>query len=87
MPDCWRKLTDEERRLGHGGMDYIQMHTFFDAVLKGDEMPLDVYDAAMLISMTPLSEQSVAQGGAPQPIPDFTRGRWLRRKKRDVVPM
>ena len=28
--------------------------------------------------VTPLSEQSVAMGGAPVPIPDFTSGRWIR---------
>ena len=87
LPDCWRNLTDEERKLGHGGMDYIQMHTVFDAIIKGREMPLDVYDCASLISITPLSEQSVAHGGLPQAIPDFTRGKWLRRKKSDVMPL
>ena len=40
--------------------------------------PLDVYDTAMLMCVTPLSEQSVAMGGAPVPIPDFTSGRWIR---------
>ncbi len=27
-----------------------------------------------------LSEISIAEGGAPQAIPDFTRGRWYSRK-------
>ena len=87
LPACWRDLTEEEKKLGHGGMDYIQMHTLFDAIIKGREMPLDVYDCASLMAITPLSEQSIAHGGMPQAIPDFTRGKWLRRKKNDVVPL
>ncbi len=87
LPDCWSKLTEEERKLGHGGMDYILMHTLFSNVLKGEELPLDVYDTASLLAITPLTEQSIAHGGLPQAIPDFTRGKWLRRKSKDVVPL
>ena len=85
-PDCWRNLTKEEMELGHGGMDYIMFKNFFRAILNGDEMPVDVYDAATWMCVTALSEQSIAQGGAPQPVPDFTRGKWLTRKRLDVVP-
>lgn len=85
LPDCWRNLTKEEQELGHGGMDYIMFKNFFQAILNGDEMPVDVYDAASWMCVTALSEQSIAQGGAPQPVPDFTRGKWLTRKQKDVV--
>ena len=71
--------------LGHGGMDYIELKAFFKAALNGEEMPIDVYDAAAWMAITPLSEQSIAMGGAPQPIPDFTRGAWMLRERRDVV--
>jgi hypothetical protein len=37
---------------------------------------IDVYDAAAWSAPTPLSELSVAQNGAPQKFPDFTRGKW-----------
>jgi hypothetical protein len=30
--------------------------------------------------VTPLSEKSIAEGSAPQAIPDFTRGTWSQRK-------
>jgi len=33
----------------------------------------------------PLSEASVAQGGAPQPFPDFTRGKWEMTKPLSIV--
>jgi len=42
--------------------------------------PIDVYDAATWLSITPLSEQSVALGSQPMPIPDFTRGCWTVRQ-------
>lgn len=87
LPDVWKNITEEEKRLGHGGMDYIELKAFFRAALNGEEMPIDVYDAAAWMAITPLSEQSIAMGGAPQPIPDFTRGAWLLREPRDVVAL
>ena len=38
---------------------------FFRCILSGEEFPLDVYDAASLMCITALSEQSIAHGGAP----------------------
>lgn len=87
LPDEWRNITEEEMLLGHGGMDFIEFKSFFRAILNGEEMPIDVYDAAAWMAITPLSEQSIAMGGAPQPIPDFTRGAWMLRKSRDVVEL
>ena len=87
LPDVWRSMTEEEKLLGHGGMDYIELKAFFKAALNGEEMPIDVYDAAAWMAITPLSEQSIAMGGAPQPIPDFTRGAWMLRPRRDVVEL
>jgi hypothetical protein len=37
--------------------------------------------------ITPLSEQSIAHGGMPQAIPDFTRGQWMYREPKDVVSL
>ncbi len=87
LPDFWRNITEEERKLGHGGMDYFELQVFFNAILNGTEMPIDVYDAATWMSITPLSEQSIAHGGMPQAIPDFTRGQWIRREPKDVVTL
>ncbi|MBQ5926822.1 MAG: Gfo/Idh/MocA family oxidoreductase [Clostridia bacterium] len=87
LPKIWRDITPEEKELGHGGMDYLEFKAFFDAILNGKEMPIDVYDVASWMCITPLSEQSIAQGGAPQAIPDFTRGRWMRRPSKDVTEL
>ena len=80
----WRNITEEEKNLGHGGMDYFMFKEFIRCALSGEEMPIDVYDAASWMSITALSEQSVALGGQPQAIPDFTRGAWLKRPRKDV---
>ena len=62
---------------GHGGMDYLVLRAFIEALQQGTPFPIDVYDTAAWMSITTLSEQSIAQGGSPVAIPDFTSGRWL----------
>ena len=46
---------------------------------NGDVPPIDTYDMAAWMAITPLSELSIANGGAPVEIPDFTRGAWTHR--------
>ena len=85
LPKCWKTITDEVRASGHGGVDYLTMRAFIDALKNGTEMPIDVYDLAAWMSVSVLSEQSIALGGAPQIIPDFTRGKWMTRPRLDVI--
>ncbi len=85
LPSIWANATAEQKELGHGGMDYFECRAFVDAILNGTEMPIDVYDMASWMAITPLSEQSIAHGGMPQAIPDFTRGKWMHRPSKDVV--
>ena len=84
VPNMWRNITPIQRELGHGGMDYLMFKGFFHAIKNNEEMPVDVYDAAAWMCITALSEQSIAHGGAPQAIPDFTRGKWINRSRLDV---
>ena len=65
---------------GHGGMDALAMSAFLDAVRRRIPTPIDVYDVAAWMSITCLSEQSVALGGMPVPFPDFTNGKWIDRE-------
>lgn len=65
---------------GHGGIDLLVLQAFFEAVRDKAPMPIDVYDMAAWMSITPLSEQSIAMGSMPVAIPDFTNGRWCRRE-------
>ena len=62
---------------GHGGMDGLVMGSFVRHALSDKPMPIDVYDMASWMSITALSETSIARGGAPVEIPDFTGGRWI----------
>jgi predicted dehydrogenase len=65
---------------GHGGMDTIAIRNFCKAIADGTEFPIDIYDTATWMCLTALSEQSVAMGGMPVPVPDFTCGKWVTRK-------
>ncbi len=62
----WQNITEEEKNLGHGGMDYFMLQEFLkflNCAIEGKEMPIDVYDAASWACITALSEQSIAHGG------------------------
>jgi len=76
----WRDLYSKAEGAGHGGMDYMLMYDFIDAVRNKRPTPLDVYDAAAWSSISNLSEMSVSRGGSPVDFPDFTRGQWIKRK-------
>ena len=40
----------------------------------------DIYDAVAWSAITPLSEQSIAEGYRTLEFPDFTEGKWKERK-------
>ena len=78
----WKKVSDIAAKLpkngtsGHGGMDFVMRWRIVQCLREGLPLDQDVYDAAAWSSISALSEQSVAQDGAPQVVPDFTRGAW-----------
>lgn len=77
----WKKYHEEGLKGNHGGMDYLVISAFFEALDRGLPMPIDVYDAATWMVITALSEQSVILGSAPVAFPDFTDGKWRMVKK------
>ncbi|MDR2474017.1 MAG: Gfo/Idh/MocA family oxidoreductase [Tannerella sp.] len=77
----WSDLDAKARQAGHGGMDYIMMYDFVDAIRNKKPAPMDCYDAAAWSAISGLSEMSVARGGALIDFPDFTRGQWVHRKR------
>ena len=87
LPELWKAATEKDKNLGHGGMDGFLIHDFILRCIDGREMPIDVYDAAAWMCITPLSEQSIALGGATVAIPDFTNGKWMYRKRFDVTDL
>ena len=77
----WVEYHKSGIRGGHGGMDGLVYDAFIEAVRLGKPCPIDVYDAVAWMVVTPLSEQSIAMGGAPVTFPDFTSGRWYKHDK------
>ena len=86
LPRLWKDITPEEKKAGHGGMDYLIYRDFFRALANGTELPLDVYDAAAWMSVTCLSAQSIEEGRVIE-IPDFTHGLYKTRPSRDVTEL
>ena len=81
----WEKYGEYATGSGHGGMDFFVLHAFVESAKRGIAPPIDVYDAAAWSAVTPLSEVSIAEKGAPQFFPDFTRGRWMDRTPYDWI--
>ncbi|MGI9547678.1 MAG: Gfo/Idh/MocA family protein [Flavobacteriaceae bacterium] len=75
----WKKYGEFASGSGHGGMDFFVLNAFVESAKRQITPPLDVYDAAAWSALTPLSERSIAEGGAPQEFPDFTKGGWKKR--------
>lgn len=69
---------------GHGGMDFLMDWRMIDCLRNGLPMDMDVYDAASLSAVAPLSEKSVANRAASVDVPDFTRGSWKTNAPVDV---
>lgn len=75
----WSTLEAKANESGHGGMDYMMMYDFIDAIRNKKPAPMDCYDAAAWSAVTALSEMSIARGGAVVDFPDFTRGQWINK--------
>lgn len=75
----WQKFLNDGVQGGHGGMDWLVFEAFFESIRNGEPCPIDVYDAASWMCISALSEESIAMGGHPVAIPDFTNGEWIKR--------
>ncbi|MBP3936313.1 MAG: Gfo/Idh/MocA family oxidoreductase [Clostridia bacterium] len=78
----WKKYIEEgvyDGPAGHDGIDWLVLNAFFDCYAEGKPMPIDVYDMATWMAITPLSENSIATGNTVY-FPDFTGGKWVTRK-------
>lgn len=87
LPEDWKGITKEQIDAGHGGMDFVMLKHFFKYIKNKEEMPIDIYDAVSWMSITTLSEESIAKGSIPIECPDFTRGKYKERKPLDVLPL
>ncbi len=76
-PEIVRKVGEMAKEIGgHGGMDFMMDWRLIDCLRNGLPLDQDVYDAALWSSISPLSQQSIANRSASVDIPDFTRGAW-----------
>lgn len=80
----WKHFEEEGVKGGHGGMDWLVFDAYFSALRDGMVPPIDTYDTAAWMAITPLSEISIANGSMPVDIPDFTRGMWTHRTDKNT---
>lgn len=76
----WRRWSKETEGAGHGGMDFLVLHAFFESIKRRITTPMDVYDAAAWSAITPLSEKSIELENQTVDFPDFTGGKWRHKK-------
>ena len=82
-----KRLQDKVNKLGlkgHGGMDGMMRMRIIECLQEGLPLDQNLYEGCFWSAVGPLSEKSVAQGGAPQAFPDFTRGQWKTTKPLSV---
>lgn len=77
----WKEYLSLGVRGGHDGADYLCLRAFIESIKQKIPTPIDVYDSAVWMAITTLSEQSVAMGSLPVAFPDFTNGKWIERAK------
>ena len=74
----WKEYLKEGIQKGHDGMDWLVVNDFVSCVLENKPMPIDAYDTASCMAVTPLSEKSILLGGQMVDFPDFTNGKWIQ---------
>jgi predicted dehydrogenase len=78
----YKRLSQSTKGSGHGGMDGMMRFRIIECLQKGLPLDQNLYEGCAWSAVGPLSERSVASGGAPQNFPDFTRGNW-----KDTAPL
>jgi len=73
----WKEYHDQGIRGGHDGTDFLLLRAYVESIRQDVRPPIDVYDAATWMAISPLSEESIARGSDPVTFPDFTNGNWL----------
>ena len=79
----WKDYEEFGLRGGHGGMDYLVLRAFVESVQKNETPTIDTYDTAAWMAVTALSEESIAMGSMPVAVPDFTNGRWTKKRENE----
>ena len=70
LPEPWRSLGARATAAGHGGGDFFVAREFATSILEGRRPEIDVHRALDFTLPGLVSELSIAEGGAPLPVPD-----------------
>lgn len=82
----FKRMGELSKKMGgHGGMDFLMLFRIIECLRNGEPLDQNVYEGCFWSAVGPLSEKSVAEDGAPQPFPDFTRGNWKTTKPLGVI--
>jgi len=81
----YKRLSQVTRESGHGGMDGLMVYRIVECLRNGLPLDQNLYEGCLWSAVSPLSEASVANGGAPQQFPDFTRGGWETTAPLDII--
>jgi len=81
----WRFDAARRASAGHGGMDFLEDWRLIKCLREGLPTDMNVYDAAALSVIAPLSERSVAARSRAFDVPDFTRGAWQTQRPWEIV--
>jgi hypothetical protein len=87
----WEPLKPYEEKYNHkwwdadysakenDGTDFVMLREFVEAVRAKGQVPLDIYDSAVMSAVVELSGISIEKN-TPVAFPDFTKGKWERNK-------
>ena len=70
---------------GHGGMDFMMRYRIVECLQQGQPLDQNIYEGCFWSAVSPLSEASVKEEGAPQKFPDFTRGLWKKTQPLAII--
>ncbi len=81
----YKRMNAVAKNSGHGGMDGILDFRIIECLQQGLPLDQNIYEGCLWSAVGPLSERSVAMGGAPQTFPDFTRGNWKMTQPLNII--
>ena len=89
MKALFRVLRRFRAKKGSPGGAFRVLFLVFSHLSLQNGLPLDmdVYDLAASCAVAELSERSVRARGAPQDVPDFTRGAWKDARPVEITPV
>ena len=70
LPRVWREASEEAKKAGHGGGDYMEILDFVNACLGVAPPPVGIHEAMDMTLPGLVSQQSIQEDGRWLPVPD-----------------